>query len=35
LVLVFPRKVTGPAIILPTALTPGLVLEALGRAAGK
>ncbi len=34
LVLVFPKKATEPAIILPAALTPGLVLEALARASG-
>jgi thiol:disulfide interchange protein DsbD len=33
LVLVFPRRATEPAMVLPAALTPGLVLDALTRAA--
>jgi thiol:disulfide interchange protein DsbD len=33
LVLVFPRRASEPAIVLPAALTPGLVLGALARAA--
>jgi len=33
LVLVFPRRSSEPAIVLPAALTPGLVLDALDQAA--
>jgi len=33
LVLVFPKRASDPAMVLPAALTPGLVLDALSRAA--
>lgn len=33
LVLVFPKRASEPAIVLPAALTPGIVLDALERAA--
>jgi thiol:disulfide interchange protein DsbD len=32
LVLVFPKSPDAPAIVLPSVLTPGIVLEALDRA---
>jgi thiol:disulfide interchange protein DsbD len=34
LVLVYPKDESAPPIVLPEALTPGLVLDALGKAAG-
>jgi hypothetical protein len=33
-VLVYPKDESAPPIVLPEALTPGLVLDALGKAAG-
>ena len=35
LVLVYPRDASQPPIVLPTLLTPGIVIEALERAAGQ
>jgi thiol:disulfide interchange protein len=35
LVLVFPPKSGAKAIVLPEALTPGMVVDALGRASGQ